>query len=341
MEEFAKMSKTQKLARFLLLLSPENAAQIMKSLDEADLEEVSSEMIKIEMISQELQYEILREFSAVAVSAATSVKGGLDRAKVLLEKSVGAHRATDLVGRASPHRTPVEAMQEIVDLEVRHIFSLLRQEQLQTIVLVVSYLNQDKASQLLTMFRPELRDQIIERLATMVPTSVEVVEQVAEALQGKFGNNRSRSFNQTGGVRMAAQVLNQLPPHISKSILSSVSERNSDLGDSILKKMFTFEELEKLDARTLQVILQNINTRDLAVALKSATENLKKALLGGLTKRAAENLTEEIGFLGPLKLTDIEAARGTIIEAVRQLEANGEISLDAVRQKPRGAGAIA
>ena len=251
-EEFAKMTKIQKLAAFLLLLSPENAAQIMKSLDESDLEEVAAEMVKIDMIGQELQYEILREFTDVAVDAATAIKGGMDRAQTLLEKSVGSYRAGDMIGRISPHRTPIEAMQQIVDMEVRHIFSLLRQEQLQTVVLVISYLSQEKASKLLTLFRPELRDQIIERLATMVPTSVDVVEQVAEALQSKFGNNRARAFNQTGGVRMAAQVLNNLPPNLSKSILMSVSEHNAELGDSILKKMFTFEELEKLDVRTLQ-----------------------------------------------------------------------------------------
>lgn len=334
-EEYAKMTKIQRLAAFLLLLSPENAAQIMKSLEDADLEELSAEMVKIEMISLDLQYEILREFSGVAVEAATAVKGGMDRAKGLLEKSVGTHRASDLIGRLSPHRTPVEAMQHIVDMEARHIFSLLRQEQLQTIVLVMSYLGQDKASQLLTMFRPEQRDQIVERLATMVPTSVEVVEQVAEALQSKFGNNRSRTYNQTGGIRVAAQVLNSLPPNVSKSILMSVTERNSDLGDSILKKMFTFEELEKLDTRTLQTVLQNVDGRDLAVALKSAPSNLTKAILSGLSKRAADNLSEEISFLGPLKVSEIEAARGKVLETVRQLEADGEISLEAVRQKSR------
>jgi flagellar motor switch protein FliG len=333
--EYAGFTKTQKLAAFLLLLSPENAAQIMKSLEEQDLADVSAEMVKLEMISQGMQSEILREFSGVAVDAVTAIKGGMDRAKGLLEKSVGSTRASDLIGRLSPQRTPIEAMQQIVDMDARHIFSLLRQEQMQTVVLVMSYLSQDKASQLLTMFRPEQRDQIVERLATMVPTSVEVVGQVAEALQSKFGNNRGRTYNQTGGVRMAAQVLNSLPPNVSKSILMSVTERNADLGDSILKKMFTFEELEKLDTRTLQTILQNVETRDLAIALKSASDKLKRSLLAGLSKRAADNINEEISFMGPLKLTEIDAARGKILETVRQLETDGEISLESIRQRPR------
>ncbi len=333
--EFAKLTKIQKLAAFLLMLSPESAAHTLKSLEEQDLEEVSSEMVKMSTVSHGTQQEILREFSVVAVEAATAVAGGADRAKSLLEKSVGSFRAADIIGRVSPHRAPVEAMQQIVEMDARSIFSMLRQEQLQTIVLVISYLSQEKASQLLAMFRQELREQIIERLATMVPTSVQVVENVAEALQSKFGNNRARSLNQTGGVKAAAQVLNSLPQDMSKSILVSLSERNAELGEAILKKMFTFEELERLDTRTLQVILQAIDTRLLAVALKTAPEKLKKALLSCISKRAAENLLEEISFMGPLRLSEIESARSQILETVRRMEAEGDISLEELRQKPR------
>ena len=180
--EYAKLTKLQKLAAFLLMLTPENAAHLMKSLDEQDLEEVSSEMVKLGTVSQELQEEILRDFSGVAVEAATAVNGGMDRAKELLEKSVGLFRAYDIIGRVSPHRELVGPMQQIVEMDIRHIFSLLHREQLQTIVLVTSYLSQEKASQLLALFSDELREKIIERLATMVPISVQVVENVAQGL---------------------------------------------------------------------------------------------------------------------------------------------------------------
>jgi len=334
--EFAKLTKTQKLAGFLLMLSPENAAHLMKSLEEQELEDVSTEMFKMGTVSQEMQHEILREFSSVAVEAATSVNGGMDRVKELLEKSVGLFRASDIIGRVSPHREVVGAMQQIVEMETRHIFSLLQHEQLQTIVLVVSYLSQEKASQILGIFSQELREHIIERLATMAPISVQVVESVAQGLQSKFGsNNRTRAFNQTGGVRVAAQMLNHLPQNMSKSILTSLSERNAELGEAILKKMFTFEELDRLDTRTLQVILQDVDMRLLAVALKTASEKLKKALLSCISKRAAENILEEISFMGPLKLTEIDAAKSQILETVRRLEAEGEISLDELRQKSR------
>jgi len=334
--EFAQLTKIQKLAAFLLILSPENAANLMKTLDEHELEEVSAEMVKLGTVSQDVQREILREFSGVAVDAATAVAGGMDRAKVLLEKSVGTFRASDIIGRVSPQHASVEAMQKIADMEARQIFSLIRNEQFQTIVLVTSHLSQDKASQLLALFPPDLRGKIVERLATMLPTSLQVVENVAEALLSKSGSNRTQTAStQTGGVRAAAQLLNTLPQDMSKSILASLCEHNSELGDAILKKMFTFEELALLDARTLQTILRDVDMRLLAVALKTAPEKLKKTLLSCLSKRAAENILEEIGFMGPLRLTEIDAAKGQILDTVRQLESNGDINLEEVRHKPR------
>jgi flagellar motor switch protein FliG len=333
--EFDKLTKTQKLAAFLLIMSPENAAHLMKSLEEQELDEVSSEMVKLGAVSQELQHEILREFSGVALEAATSISGGMDRAKDLLEKSVGSLRASEIISRVAPHHEVVGAMQQIVEMDTRYIFSLIQREQLQTIVLVTSYLSQEKASQVLAMFRPELRDQIVERLATMAPTSKEVVENVAQALLRKLGNNRARALNQTGGVLVAAKMLNRLPQNLSKSILTSLSERNADLGEAILKKMFTFEDLDRLDARTLQIILQDVDMRLLAVSLKTASEKLKKTLLSCISKRAAENILEEISFMGPVRLSEIDAARSQIIETVRRLEAEGEVDLEALRQKSR------
>ena len=333
--EFAALTQIQKLAAFLLMLAPENAVCVMKTLDEQDLEEVSAEMIKMGIVNQNLQHEILREFSSVALEAATAVNGGMNRAKELLEKSVGSLRAGDIIGRVSPHREVVGPMQQFAEMDARAIFRMIQREQLQTIVLITSYLNEEKASQLLAMFRPDLREQIIERLATMGPTSVQAAENVAEALASKFGSNRSRAYNQTGGVRVAAQMLNNLPQDMSKAILTSLSERNAELGEAILKKMFTFEELIRLDARTLQIILQDVDTRLLAVALKTATEQLKKALLSCISKRAAENINEEISFMGPLRVSEIDAARSQILETVRRLEADGQINLDEMRQKSR------
>ena len=169
-------------------------------------------------------------------------------------------------------------MQEIVEMEPRALYNVLRHEQLQTVALVVSYLPAEKASQFLNLVRPELRDQVVERLATLSPTSLDVVESVAESLHARLAGNPTRALSHTGGIKVAADLLNALPKNISDSILNGLRERNAELGDAVLKKMLTFEELERLEAKTLQKILQEVDFRSLAVALKTAPASLKNKM---------------------------------------------------------------
>jgi flagellar motor switch protein FliG len=333
--EFSSFTSTQKLAALLLVLEPENAARLMAQFEEQELEAISAEMAKFTMISQETQHELLQEFSGVAVEAASAVQGGVGRAKGLLEKSVGTYRAADIIGRVSPQQPSVASMQQIVEMDTRQVFNVLRHEQLQTVALVASYLPPEKASQMLALVRPDLRGRVVERLATMAPTSVEVVENVAEELHRKLAGNRTQMLNHTGGVKMAAQALNALPKAVADSILDSLKERNAELGEEVLKKMLTFEELQGLNSKTLQKIMQEIDMRTLAVALKPASDALKKAMLSCISKRAAENVREEISFLGSVKAKEVEDAQSEIIATVRRLEGDGEIDLDEIRQKPR------
>jgi flagellar motor switch protein FliG len=199
--------------------------------------------------------------------------------------------------------------------------------------LVVSYLPSQKASQFLSLVRPELREQLVERLATLSPTSIEVVESVAESLQANLAGNPASALSHTGGIKVAAELLNALPKNLSDSILASLRERNADLGEAVLKKMLTFEELARLDSKTLQKILQEVDFRSLAVALTTAPLNLKNKFFSSISKRAADNVREEISFLGQIKASEIDQAQMEIIETVRKLESDGTINLDAIRQK--------
>jgi flagellar motor switch protein FliG len=285
--EFGKMSKLAKLAALLIILGPESAAGILKNLNEHELESVSQEMAKLNVVGQELQREILREFSEVAVQASTSILGGVNFAKTALEKSVGLFRASDIIGRVAPTPVPVASMQQIVEMGARQLFNLLKNEQPQTIALVVSYLSPEKSSQLLVLFRSELRDQVVERLATLGPTPVEVVERIVQVLNQRAGVKSTRALNQTGGLKNAADVLNSLDKNMSQSMLLELEKRNPELGQAIRQKMFTFEDLALLDSASLQKIMREVDMRDLATALKTASPALKKGLLGSISKRAA------------------------------------------------------
>jgi flagellar motor switch protein FliG len=327
--DVSKMSKAQKLAALLVIVGPDAAAEIMKHMDEHELDTISAEMAKITVVSQEMQVEILKEFTEVAVEASTSILGGLSYAQGALEKSVGHFRASNILSRILPTRTPMAAaMQQIADMEPRQIFNLLKGEQTQTIALIMSYLGAEKSAQVVNLLPAEAREQVIERLATLAPIPIEVVEKVADVLNAKVGAKRTRALNQTGGLKIAAELLNALDKSISKTLLISLEERNPELGAGIRQKMFTLEDLATLEATSLQKILREIDMRDLAVALKTASEKVKTALLSCISKRAAETVNEEISFMGPVKLKEIEAAQLRVIEVVRRLESEGEIDLD-------------
>jgi flagellar motor switch protein FliG len=165
---------------------------------------------------------------------------------------------------------------------------------------------------------------VVERLATLAPTPIEIVEKVVEVLNRKLGTKHTRALNQTGGLKSAANLLNSLDKGFSKSLLINIEERNPELGQAIRQKMFTFEDVANLDVPMLQRVLREVDMRDLAIALKTASDALKTALLGAISKRAAETVQEEMGFMGPLKLRDIETAQLRIIEIVRKVEAEDE-----------------
>lgn len=329
----AKMTKLQKLAALLVILGPEGASQILKQLESRELEAVSMEMSKLTLITRELQAEILEEFTDVALQASTAIVGGVSFTKNVLEKSVGLFRSTDIISRIAPSSAPLPVMQQIVDMEPGQLCNLLKQEQPQTIALVASYLPAEKSSQLLTMMRPEVRDQVIERLALLGPTPVEVVERIVGLLSQKTAAKTNRQVSQTGGVKSAADLLNSLEKNLSNNLLAELEKRNPELGLAIRQKMFTFEDLASLDSMSLQKVLREVDLRDLALAFRSAGAKVKSKLLACISKRAAETVNEESAFMGPVKKKEVEAAQMRIIESVRKLEAEGELDLSAINSR--------
>jgi flagellar motor switch protein FliG len=213
-------------------------------------------------------------------------------------------------------------------MDPRQIFNLLRDEHVQAITFIVSYLSAEKAAQVLNLLRADQRDQIIERLAILAPTPVEVGEKVVEVLNAKLGVRQTRALTQTGGITSVADLLNAMDKNASRGLLTHIEERNPELFQAIRKKMFTFEDLLLLEPPYIQRIMREIDTRDLTIALKKVSDPLKKLLLSSISRRAAETVQEEMAFLGQIKMRDIEAAQLRIIDTVRKLEAEGEIELE-------------
>ena len=323
------LTPTQKLAAFLVIMGEDSAATIIKKFDDNERELICAEMANLPLLDAATQGAVLQEMTIMAVDAQNAVGGGVDFTRGVLEKSVGIFKAAEIIGRVGTARTSVSSMQQIIDLDAISICNLLREEDAQTVALVVSYLSAAKGSEVLMSLPEKQREVVIEKLATLESTPIEVVETLGEVLSKKVGKRVSRALNQTGGEKSAATLLKAMGKDERKKLLDSMDERAPDLVRSIRMKMFTFEDLQQLDVKTMQKIMREVDASKLAVALSAAPGELQDAMLGALSKRAAENVVDEIENMGKVSLREVETNQNSIIDVVRQLESEGEISLEA------------
>ena len=323
-----QLTASQKLATFLIVMGEDAAAEIIKNFDDNERELVCAEMANLPLLDSTEQGAVLQEFTSMAVEAQSGISGSVDFTRAVLEKSVGLFKAAEIIGRVGTARTSVATMQQIIDLDSVSICNLLKEEDPQTIALVVSYLPALKGSEVLMSMPERVREMVVEKLATLESTPIEVVETLGEVLSSKVGERVSRALNQTGGEKSAAAVLNAMNKDERKKLLDNMDERAPDLVRSIRMKMFTFDDLQTLDVKTMQKIMREVDANKLAVALSAATDQLKDAMLGALSKRAAENVKDEIENMGKVSLREVEANQNSFIDVVRQLETEGDISLE-------------
>ena len=324
-----RLNASQKLAAFLVVMGEDAAAEILKNFDDNERELVCAEMANLPLLDSNQQGAVLQEFTEMAVEARSGISGSVDFTRAVLEKSVGLFKAAEIIGRVGTARTSVATMQQIIDLDATSISNLIKEEDAQTIALVLSYLSSAKGSEVLMTLPERQREIVVEKLATLESTPIEEVETLGEVLSAKVGEKVSRALNQTGGEKSAAAVLNAMNKEERKKLLDNIDERQPELVRSIRMKMFTFDDLQTLDVKTMQKIMREVDAGQLAIALKAATTTLRDAMLGALSKRAAENVNEEIeGLPDNLSMRAIESAQNSIIDVVRQLETEGEISLE-------------
>jgi flagellar motor switch protein FliG len=235
--------------------------------------------------------------------------------------------AEEIISRVSMSRTSVAAMQQIIDMDSLGITNLIKEEQPQTVALVVSYLPPAKASDVLLRLPESIRETVVERLAKLEPTPIEVVETVGRTLSKKIGEKITRSLNQTGGYQSAASMLKKMDKDSRDEILNNMDERIPDLVRDIKSKMFTFDDLADLDNKALQKAMTQVDAEKLPMALIAATDRVREALLGAMSKRAAEGVLEEMDNLGKVKLAEINAAQEAVVAVIRELEDSGELDL--------------
>ncbi|PAW67731.1 MAG: flagellar motor switch protein FliG [Opitutia bacterium Tous-C1TDCM] len=327
--DYGKLGRPQKLAVFLIIIGPEAAAEVLRHFDDQEIELICREMSTFTIIPADIQRLALDEFSSLIVKSAGSSLGGLTYAQRTLEIAKGDYKASAIIGRVGPVGTSVEVIKDIAEMEGRQIFNLVKHEQPQTISFLLSYLDSEKSAEVFSLLGPDLREEVIERLGTIESTSLDLVSKIARSLGKHYDMKVRPAFHRSGGVRAVADLLNNLDKEMSKNLLARLEERNANLSAAIRKKLFSFDDLNRLQPADFQRVLREVDSSNLAIAMKSASETLRDRIYASISKRAAEALKEELEMLGPVRLKDVETAQDAIIQVVRRLEEEGQITLEA------------
>ena len=328
--DYGKLTRMQKLALFLIVIGPEAAAEILRSFDDGQIELLCREMGGFPMVPDFVRRQVLEEFAPLIGESVSSSLGGLDFAKRAVEKVRGDHRATSILGRAgmTDGAATADALRDFGEMEGRQIFNLLRAEHPQTIAFVLSHLTSAKAAEVFGLLVPEVREEVIERLGIIDRTSTALVGKIVRSLGRHLESGPRPTLQASGGVRAVADLLNGLDKATSKTVLTRLEERNATLGAAVRRRLFSFEDLSRLTAADLQRVLREVDSSNLALSLKGASDGLKDKVFGAISKRAAESLRDEIGMLGAVRRKEVDAAQDSVIQVVRRLEEEGAVTLD-------------
>jgi flagellar motor switch protein FliG len=315
----------EKASALLLGLGVDLSSKVLQFLNEGDMERVLLDLGKVSQIPAEVRHVALEEACDFNAADNAIRGGGLEYSRQLLSRTVGPRRGAEIMERISVHQQ-LSSFEMLKNANPNEVAALLQEEMPQTIALVLSYLEAKVAADILTSLPKELQIDVTLRLAVMDRVSPQVVQVVERSLKNKLSGVISEAdFRATGGVSFLVKMLNQVDRGVQKTIFEALETTNPKLVEDIRANMFTFDDLIKLDDRTMQRVLRDINKSDLALALKVATEQMREKIYGNLSERARENLKEEIEVLGPQLAKNVYSAQRKIVDAVRALEESGEI----------------
>ncbi len=321
-----QLSGRKKAAILMLTLGPEVASEIYRGLSDQEIEQLTLEIANVGNIPAEVSSRVIEEFYHMAMAKQYISYGGINTAREILEKALGPGKAMEIVERLQGILTgsPFDFLKNV---DPDNLLNFVLNEHPQTIALVLSNLNEDQAAMILSSLPPDLQQEVAVRIATMEHTSPEIISDVERILEKKLSNLLSQEFATTGGVDSLADMLNRLDQNSSKGILEGLEAENQELASEIKKQMFTFDDIVTLDDRTLQKVLQRIDSKELVTALKGASDEVKSSILRNMSTRAAEMIKDDMETMGPVRIKSVEESQLKIIEMMRAMEQNGEIEL--------------
>ena len=319
-----KISGVQKAAILLIALGPEKSASIFKHLKEEEIEELTFEIANTRSVTPQLKEEIIDEFYQICLAQQYIAEGGITYAKELLEKALGNEKAMSVIGKltASLQVKPFEFVRKT---DAAQLLNFIQDEHPQTIALILSYLAPQQAALIISALPPERQSDVARRIAVMDRTSPDVVKEVEKVLETKLSSLVNQDYNIIGGVDAVVDILNTVDRSTEKHIMETLEVEEPELADEIRKKMFVFEDILLLDDRAIQRVLRDVENSDLGLALKGANEQVQNAIFNNLSKRLAVMIKEDMEFMGPVRMKDVEEAQQKIVNVIRKLEENQEI----------------
>ena len=319
-----KITGLQKAAILLIALGPEKSAAIFKHLKEEEIEELTLEIANTRSITPQVKEEVVTEFYQVCLAQQYIAEGGINYAKELLEKSFGSEKAMDVISRltASLQVKPFEFVRKT---DAAQLLNFIQDEHPQTIALILSYLSPAQAALIVSALPPDRQSDVAKRIAVMDRTSPEVIKEVEKVLESKLASLVNQDYTIIGGVDAVVEILNTVDRGTEKHIMETLEIEEPELADEIRKKMFVFEDILLLDDRAIQRVLRDVDNGDLAIALKGSNEEVQNAIFNNLSKRLAVMIKEDMEFMGPVRMKDVEEAQQKIVNIIRKLEDSAEI----------------
>ena len=324
MSKKSGLTGKQKAAILLISLGPEKSAKIFGQLHDDEVEELTLEIANTRKINSDDKEAVLEEFYQVCLAQEFISEGGISYAKEVLEKAMGSQKALEIINKltASLQVRPFDFVRKA---DATQLLNFIQNEHPQTLALILSYLSSGQAATILAALPQDKQADVAQRIATMDSTSPEVIKEVELVLERKLSSMVTQDYASTGGIQAIVDILLAVDRGTEKFIMETLEIQNADLADNIRKRMFVFEDIINLDSVSIQRFIREIENSELAIALKGSTEEVKEVIFANMSKRMAEMLREDMEFMGPVRLRDVEEAQQKIVNVIRKLEEAGEI----------------
>ncbi|GIO21965.1 flagellar motor switch protein FliG [Oceanobacillus sp. J11TS1] len=314
----------QKAAILLISLGPDVSAQVYKYLSEEEIEKLSLEISSVKKVDSALKDEVLDQFHQIVVAQDYISQGGIGYAKTVLEKAFGKQEASSIINRLTSS-LQVRPFDFARKADPQQVLNYIQGEHPQTIALILSYLDAEQSGQILSALPKNVQADVARRIAVMDSTSPEIITQIEQVLEKNISASTAEDYTQTGGIQTVVEVLNGVDRSTERTILEALESQDPELAEEIKKRMFVFEDIVTLDNRAIQRVIREVDNEDLRLSLKVASNAVKDTVFQNMSERMASTFKEEIEYMGPVRLKDVEEAQTRIVNVIRGLEDKGEI----------------